>query len=165
MGFWGDLWKSPASWLVPGKGVYDIFKGLTGGGQKGQAPDMSFYEGWGEYPTEAVQQGEKAIRGQTTQWLEDAMRGYRGEAAGRGWSPQTSGGNIEFGDRASGVASQNMSTALANLYQWGAGQEQAGDIRGKEAYTQMLMNYQNQMGGQDNSNWIAQLMQYLPMML
>ena len=27
------------------------------GGQKGQAPDLSFYQDWGQYPTEAVEKG------------------------------------------------------------------------------------------------------------
>lgn len=167
---WGGAGKYGASGAALGSfipGIGTLLGGLGGGllgglfgggGQKQPPPDMSFYEGWGKYPTEAVEKGREAIMGQQTRWLEDAMRGITSTGYGRGLG--TSSFIPEMGERAAGEAVSRYAPAMAELEQWGIGQQQAGDLEGKLAYLQMLSQYQEQQGGQ-NDNFIAQMMGFL----
>ena len=132
---------------------------LFGRGGKPKAPDIQAPQyqmdmGWIE---DWMQKGETGIRQQTTDWLENAMRGYRKESSGRGWTPSTTGAYAEFGDRASGVASRNMASALADLYGRGAGMEYQGKMAGMGMYGR---DYQTWLQGQQQgtSDWINSLM-------
>lgn len=148
----------PGGALIGG-GLGGLLGGLFGGGgSKAQAPDLSFYQGWGEYPTEAVEKGREAIMGRQTQWLEDAMRGITSTGYSRGLGQSSY--IPEMGERAAGEAVSRYAPEMAELERWGIGQQQQGDLAGKMAYLQMLSQYQDQMGGQDD-NFIAQMMGFL----
>jgi hypothetical protein len=130
------------------------------GGSKPEPPDLSFYEGWGKYPTEAVSGMQSAVRGEVGDWLGEQMRQYKIGAVGRGWNPETSSGYTEYGDRASGIASKNLASALANIQQWGAQQENLGRLTGLGAYNQA---YQNWLQGtqQGSSDFLSAMIQML----
>lgn len=161
MGWLQDLWKSPASWIVPGKGVWDIGKWLMGGGRgdKAQPPDIGApqYQMDMEWIKDWMEKGETGIRGETTRWLENAMRGYRKESSGRGWTPATTGAYAGFGDRASGVAAERMASSLADLYGQGARMEHLGKMQGMQMYG---TDYQTWLQGQQQGTdqWINSIM-------
>lgn len=144
-------------WLIPAATAGASW--LFGRGRGGQPPDPSApqYNISTEWLKDWQTQSEAAIRGQTTDWLESAMRGYRGAASGRGWTPATTSGYGEFGERASGIASEKMATGLASLYgQIGQYQTQA-DIAGagyyNQAYQQWLASKQ-----EAESSWLTGIM-------
>ena len=146
-------------WLLPlgiAGGSWLVNK-LWGGGAKQpdiQAPQYQMDMGWIK---DWMEKGETGIRGETTRWLEDAMRGYRKESSGRGWTPTTTGAYAGFGDRASGIASERMASLLADLYGRGAQMEYQGKMAGMGMYGR---DYQTWLQGQQQgtSDWISSLM-------
>lgn len=144
-------WAIPGS-IAAGSLLYNIFKG------KPKPPDIGAPQYQPGIDTSAwMRQGEEAIRGQSTQWLENALRGIRGEMSGRGWTPSTSGQYGDLSQRAAGMASQNMSTAMAQLHGQGARLENMARMQGMGQYGQDYSNWL-QATQQGQSNWIASLM-------
>jgi len=163
MSWFGDFLDNLGDWITP----WDTAREKRE--RHGTPPDPSawMYQGLGQYPGQWVKQGEKAIRQQTTNWLENALRGIRGEMSGRGWTPSTSGQYGELGERASGIASQNMSTALAQLYAQAAGIQHQGSLAGANLFQQAYMNYlypPNQTGD-GGDDWINSVLAILPTLL
>lgn len=151
-------------WLIPaGIGAGSLLSSIFGWGKPKQPeapqmgapqyqPDLSWMKDW-------ISKGETGIRQQTSDWLSEAMRGHRKTlgAGARGWDPYTTSSGLEFGERAGGMASRNMSQALANLYGQAAQTEAGLKGIGMQQYGQ---DYRQWLGGmqQGQQDWISGLM-------
>ena len=156
MALWMPLAIAGGSWLAN--------KLFGGSGSKPQPPNINAPQYQPSIDTSAwLKSGQQALQQQTSQWLENAMRSYRGAESGRGWNPYTSSGGIEFGDRASQIAAQNLSTGLANLEAQAAQMQQAGKLQGMQQYAQDYNQWLAATQGQ-SGQFLGSLMQLLGQM-
>ena len=127
-------------------------------GQKPEPPQESAWMYRPQFDINAWKRSAQgAVRGEVSDWLRNAMLGYRRQASGRGWSPTTSSGYTEFGDIASEKAAQALAKSLADIENQAAQMQLSAWNTGAGRYSQAYQNWlQNAQQGQ--ANWIAGLM-------
>ena len=133
MAWWIPLAIAGGSWLAN-----TLF------GKKPQAPNVNAPQYQPGIDTSAwVQSQSKSLKQQTENWLKNQMLGYRKQASGRGWTPQTSSGYTEFGDYAGEKAAGAYAQGLADIEGRAAQMAQMAKMQGMQQY------------GQDYQNWLA----------
>ena len=149
MAFWMPLAFAGGSWLA---------NKLFGGG-KPKAPDIKAPQYQPGIDTSAwLGASKKALKDETTQWLQNQMRGIMSQGWGRGLG--TSSYVPEMGERASVLAARNLSSGLANLEAQAAQMQQGARLQGMQQYGQDYQSWLQATQGQ-SGQFLGSLMQLL----
>ena len=146
-----------AWWLAKQVGKHT---GLWGGDPKPPDIEAERFQYDNKWIEDWVSGATTDVTRQTEQWLQKAMTGIHGAEHTRGL---TEGGGWAGakGTESAGFGAENLATALANIKAQAAGMEHTGMLQSQQMYADEYQKYLDQLY-QDQEDWIAQIMQYIP---